>query len=82
MRTKYTWNFASSFLALKIVQFLPVIGRLIADLVEDKLGAELTAKFSIDRKITQADHSRSGQDQALDLTELNTPEDLQFRPIS
>ncbi len=59
-----------------------MIGRLVADLVEDKLGAELTAKFSIDRKITQGDHSRSGHVQALDLAELNTPEDLQFRPIS
>ncbi|KJA28926.1 hypothetical protein HYPSUDRAFT_33382 [Hypholoma sublateritium FD-334 SS-4] len=63
-------------------KFLPVIGGLIADLVEDKLSAQLTAKFSIERKITQVDTSRSGEVQALDLTELNTPEDLQFRPIS
>ncbi|KAF9485974.1 FAD dependent oxidoreductase [Pholiota conissans] len=61
-------------------KFLPVIGGLIADLVEDKLAPELVAKFAIDRKISQVDTSRSGQVRTLELDGLCTLEDLKYPP--
>ncbi|KAF9526632.1 FAD dependent oxidoreductase [Crepidotus variabilis] len=57
-------------------KFLPVIGRLVADLIEGKFGAELEAKFAIDRPIDKGIYFRAGQAQRLDVNELCTPEDL------
>ncbi|KAJ7502939.1 FAD dependent oxidoreductase [Mycena galericulata] len=59
-------------------KFLPVIGRLVADVIEEKLGAELVAKFALNRIPKAADESRPGEiARELDLTQLCTPEDLQ-----
>ena len=60
----------------KIFQFLPVIGRLVADLIEDKLDTQLRQKFSLTRQILKADLSRSGQPMKLDLKDLYEPKDL------
>ncbi|KAF8967956.1 FAD dependent oxidoreductase [Flammula alnicola] len=57
-------------------KFLPVIGRLVADLVEDKLDPELVAKFAVGRKTSKVDSSRSGQVLTLDLNGLYGPADL------
>jgi len=57
-------------------KFLPVIGRLVADLVEDRLDPELRAKFAVERKILGPDPSRSGTVLKLDLDQLCTPADL------
>ncbi|PPQ88449.1 hypothetical protein CVT25_011575 [Psilocybe cyanescens] len=60
-------------------KFLPVIGRLVADLVEDKLDAELIAKFALERETTELDGSRSGVVTKLDMTTFYSIEDLQPR---
>ncbi|TFK44882.1 FAD dependent oxidoreductase [Crucibulum laeve] len=57
-------------------KFLPVIGRLVADLVQDKLDPLLVQKFAIDRTPVHSDLSRSGQVVELDLNQLCTPSDL------
>ncbi|KIM40277.1 hypothetical protein M413DRAFT_175851 [Hebeloma cylindrosporum] len=57
-------------------KFLPVIGRLVADLVEEKLESELITKFAVERKPIMPDPSRTGQVKNLDLYQLCTPEDL------
>jgi len=57
-------------------KFLPVIGRLVADLVEEKLDPVLCAKFAIQRKVLGPDPSRSGAVLKLDLDQLCTPADL------
>lgn len=59
-------------------QFLPVIGRLVADSVEGKLDPLLVRKFAPDREIGQRELKTS---RALSVTELKeeelcTPEDL------
>ncbi|KAJ7496958.1 FAD dependent oxidoreductase [Mycena latifolia] len=59
-------------------KFLPVIGRLVADAIENKLSPDLLNKFAIDRVPIQLDQSRLGRVvQELDLSHLCTPEDLQ-----
>ncbi|KAJ7076830.1 FAD dependent oxidoreductase [Mycena belliarum] len=59
-------------------KFLPVIGRLVADAIENKLSADITAKLAVDRVPKQPDESRVGRVvQELDLSQLCTPEDLQ-----
>ena len=58
------------------MQFLPVIGRLVADLVEEKLDPVLRAKFAVERKTFGPDPSRSGAVLKLDLSQLCTPADL------
>ncbi|KAF7351164.1 DAO domain-containing protein [Mycena sanguinolenta] len=58
-------------------KFLPVIGRLVADAIEGKLGPELVNKFALDRTPNQFGERRDqlGR-QELDLSQLCTPEDL------
>ncbi|KAJ7818206.1 FAD dependent oxidoreductase, partial [Mycena olivaceomarginata] len=59
-------------------KFLPVIGRLVADAIEDKLSPDLVAKFAVDRTPNQIDESRSNLAPVeLDLSQLCTPKDLQ-----
>lgn len=60
-------------------KFLPVIGRLVADLVEDKLDPIFCAKFAVERKALGPDPSRSGAVLKLDLDQLCTPADLDPR---
>jgi len=59
-------------------QFLPVIGRLIADTIQRTLDPELTAKFAVDRYYASSyDPSREGiLVKELPLDQLCTPEDL------
>ncbi|KAF8161269.1 FAD dependent oxidoreductase [Crassisporium funariophilum] len=57
-------------------KFLPVIGRLVADIVEEKLDDVLVKKFAIDRTTLTHDASRSGTAMKLDLDQLCSPEDL------
>ncbi|KAJ6497714.1 FAD dependent oxidoreductase [Mycena sanguinolenta] len=58
-------------------KFLPVIGRLVADAIEDKLSPELIAKFALDRTPNKFGERRDqlGR-QELDLSQLCSPEDL------
>lgn len=63
-------------LALISKQFLPVIGRLVVDVVENKLAKNLAARFAVDRQVKPVEHSRSGRAVKLDLDWLNTAEDL------
>ncbi|KAJ7686467.1 FAD dependent oxidoreductase [Mycena rosella] len=59
-------------------KFLPVIGRLVADAIDDKLSPDLVAKFAVDRTPNQPDESRLGRVvHELDLTQLCKPADLQ-----
>ncbi|KAG6902365.1 hypothetical protein C0995_000927 [Termitomyces sp. Mi166 len=61
------------------LQFLPVIGRLVADTVDGTIDPDVAAKFSIERPYVSADDSRLGTAVAeLDLDQLCTPEDLQI----
>lgn len=57
-------------------KFLPVIGRLVADLVEGTLEPTLVKKFAADRVHGRVDSSRSGAPTELDLSQLCSPEDL------
>ncbi|KAK2463141.1 hypothetical protein APHAL10511_004796 [Amanita phalloides] len=57
-------------------KFLPVIGRLVADVVEEKLDSELVQKFAVYRTYNSTDQSRSGTASELHLDDLCTPEDL------
>ena len=61
---------------IEYYQFLPVIGRLVADLMEEKLDTELVTKFAVERKAAIPDPSRTGQAKRLDLNQLCAPEDL------
>ncbi|TFK20780.1 FAD dependent oxidoreductase [Coprinopsis marcescibilis] len=56
-------------------KFLPVIGRVVADLLEDRLDPQTAAKFAIDRTIIYRDTSRTGSPQELNLQELLTAND-------
>jgi hypothetical protein len=53
-----------------------VIGRLVADLVEDKLDPPTLERFLYGRKVLHEDASRIGQPQELDLESLWTPQGL------
>ena len=65
------------FLGLTCVgQFLPVIGRLVADAIQGKMEPELVRKFALDRPTGSNIVSRLGQTAELNLRELCTPEDL------
>ncbi|KAJ6495764.1 FAD dependent oxidoreductase [Mycena vitilis] len=58
-------------------KFLPVIGRLVADSVENKLSADIVAKFALDRTPNPSDELRHNRVvPELDLSQLCTPEDL------
>ena len=52
------------------------MGRLVADLVEEKLDSELITKFAVERRAAMPDPSRTGQVKRLNLNQLCTPEDL------
>lgn len=58
-------------------KFLPVIGRLVADLVDNKLDPKVASKFAIDRVYLRPDTSRSGPAIELDLDQLCTQQDLE-----
>lgn len=62
---------------LNFWQFLPVIGRLVADLVDNKLDPKVASKFAIDRVYLRPDTSRSGPAIELDLDQLCTQQDLE-----
>ncbi|KAK0486148.1 FAD dependent oxidoreductase [Armillaria novae-zelandiae] len=58
-------------------KFLPVIGRLVADLLEGKMEPAVKKKFAFDREVDHIDDSRAGMErQELDLGQLCTSEDL------
>jgi len=63
-------------------KFLPVIGRLVADAVQDKLESPLANRFAVDRAYDRVDHWRPGTSSELSiplelrLDELSTMEDL------
>ncbi|KXN85293.1 L-pipecolate oxidase [Leucoagaricus sp. SymC.cos] len=57
-------------------KFLPVIGRLVADLIEDNLEPALVEKFAMSRAHVRLDGSRSGAPMELDLSRLCLPADL------
>ena len=63
-------------------QFLPVIGRLIADAVQDNLASPLANKFAVDRAYDSEYNWRPGSSLGLStplelhLDELSTTEDL------
>jgi sarcosine oxidase/L-pipecolate oxidase len=58
-------------------KFLPVIGRLVADLADNKLDPKVAGKFAIDRVYLGPDTSRSGPAIELDLDQLCTQQDLE-----
>lgn len=61
----------------KPAQFLPNIGRLVADAIEGKLQSELVRKFALDRQCNDHVLSRSGgASRVLELGQLCTPDDL------
>ncbi|KAF8633404.1 hypothetical protein AX17_004575 [Amanita inopinata Kibby_2008] len=57
-------------------KFLPVIGRLVADVIQETLNSVLVKKFALDRVHVHLDPSRSGAALELKLDELCIPEDL------
>jgi len=57
-------------------KFLPVIGRLVADILENKLSKELVDKFAIDGHGEHVDRSRSGYPVELDVDQLCGIQDL------
>ncbi|GLB37751.1 putative FAD dependent oxidoreductase [Lyophyllum shimeji] len=58
-------------------KFLPVIGRLVADVIQEKMEPSIAAKFAIERQYTEVDDSRRGMlVTELDLDQLCTLEDL------
>ncbi|KAG6813524.1 hypothetical protein H0H92_010229 [Tricholoma furcatifolium] len=71
-------NVAIDILLIFFYQFLPVIGRVVADTIDGTIDPAVAAKFSIERSYIGADGSRPGMAVIeLDLDELCTPEDLQ-----
>jgi len=58
-------------------KFLPVIGRLVADVIQGTMEPNVVAKFAVERQYTAFDESRRGMSVTeLDLDDLCTPEDL------
>ncbi|KAJ7647653.1 FAD dependent oxidoreductase [Roridomyces roridus] len=59
-------------------KFLPILGRLIADIIEGKSTDEVSAKFAVDREIKHVDETRVDQmPRELVIGELCVAEDLQ-----
>jgi sarcosine oxidase/L-pipecolate oxidase len=52
------------------------MGRLVADLIEDKLEPALVKKFAVDRVHGRVDQSRSGLPIELDTSQLCSPPDF------
>ena len=65
---------------LIIIQFFPILGRLVVDRLEGKLDESLTNRFAFDRVFDMgnvADRTRSvGVPKELDLSQLSSPGDL------
>ncbi|OAX43656.1 FAD dependent oxidoreductase [Rhizopogon vinicolor AM-OR11-026] len=58
-------------------KFLPIIGKLVVDAMEDKLDPELAARFAVDREVKSHNGERiSVVVQELNIDELCGPEDL------
>ncbi|KAG0702883.1 FAD dependent oxidoreductase [Suillus ampliporus] len=58
-------------------KFLPTIGKLVADAIEDKLDPKLAARFAVDRQVKPPNGERmSVVAQELNIDELCGPEDL------
>lgn len=58
-------------------KFLPVIGRLVADVVQGTMEPSVASKFGIERDYSTVDSSRAGMlVKELDISQLCTPEDL------
>jgi len=57
-------------------KFLPVIGRLVADAIQETLDPSIRDKFSLDREYTSRHESRSGHQAELDLDKLCVAADL------
>ena len=67
---------ALCFTFAQCLQFLPVIGRLVSDLLEENLDADTVKRFLYGRPVLHKDTSRIGRPQELDLETLWTPEGL------
>ena len=59
-----------------MVQFLPVIGRLVADAIQGTLDPDIRDKFALDRQYTSRSEARLGEPTELELGELCTAADL------
>ena len=57
-------------------QFLPIIGSVVADLIEGKLAGPIVSKFAINRPKTGPDRSRQGQTRKLEIDQLCSAVDL------
>ncbi|KAG2159136.1 FAD dependent oxidoreductase [Suillus bovinus] len=58
-------------------KFLPTLGKLVADVIEDKLDPKLAARFAVDRQVKPPNRERmSIVSQELNIDELCGPEDL------
>ena len=57
-------------------KFLPVIGRLVADIVDGQISEEVKAKFSIARSLEKVRPSRDGVPVPLVVKDLATKDDL------
>lgn len=58
-------------------KFLPILGKLVADVIENKLDPELAARFAVDRQVKPPNGERmSLVPQELNIDELCGPEDL------
>lgn len=57
-------------------KFLPVIGQLVTDMIENNLGMDIVEKFAFDRHVGHRDNSRSGYPEVLDLGQMCGIQDL------
>ncbi|KAF9470006.1 FAD dependent oxidoreductase [Collybia nuda] len=57
-------------------KFLPVIGRLVADIIQGASDPSVVSKFALERNMSRLDSSRCGTPTELNLGDLCTPEDL------
>ncbi|KAG2153294.1 FAD dependent oxidoreductase [Suillus clintonianus] len=58
-------------------KFLPILGKLVADVIEDKLDPKLAARFAVDREMKPPNGERTSVvSQELNINELCGPEDL------
>jgi sarcosine oxidase/L-pipecolate oxidase len=58
-------------------KFLPTLGKLVVDAIENKLDPKLAARFAVDRQVKPPNGERKSVDpQELNIDELCGPEDL------
>jgi len=57
-------------------KFLPVIGRIVADAVEETLDPLLVKKFAVDRHCIRVASNRTSAPRELDIEGLCSPQDL------